>query len=148
MFSFPSNSKSRRSRYLFLFLWIAILCVWLLGKYIMPVENERKFQWVFFLIFWPPLFSAFSNQTEPNLELGFYKHHFSSLNRFLRRFDSPVLSGPFPFESFAYFFPLFLVYICRCGKMYPDLGSSEKANTAATIITGVAPVKMYLQIKK
>ncbi|RVW56943.1 Metallothionein-like protein 1 [Vitis vinifera] len=32
---------------------------------------------------------------------------------------------------------------CKCGKMYPDLGSSEKATTAATIITGVAPVKMH-----
>ena len=32
--------------------------------------------------------------------------------------------------------------------MYADLGSSEKATTAATIITGVAPAKMYLQIQK
>ncbi|KAJ9698404.1 hypothetical protein PVL29_007473 [Vitis rotundifolia] len=32
---------------------------------------------------------------------------------------------------------------CKCGKMYPDLGSSEKATAAATIITGVAPVKTH-----
>ena len=92
-----------------------------------------------------------SNGTRPNHELGFYSVKtiiFRHSNHFLRRFDSPVLSGPFPCESFAYLFPLFLVYICRCGKMYPDLGSSEKATTAVTIITGVAPVKMYLQIRK
>ncbi|MBM5569958.1 hypothetical protein ELE31_27620, partial [Klebsiella quasipneumoniae] len=38
---------------------------------------------------------------------------------------------------------------CKCGSgcngcgMYADLGSSEKATTAATIITGVAPAKMF-----
>ena len=106
----------------------------------------------FLVNFLAPLFSATRRGLNTNCGMRFLKHHFSSLNHFLQRFESTALSRTLIWVLITLNHLLisfsFSLYICKCG-MYPDLGSSEKAIIAATIIiTGVAPAKMYLQIQK